>query len=86
MPPWRGAQLKHRDNFTFYLHYFSIIIASEPRSHKLMSSIYVSQLKMLYGILVFHVCYMPFPSHPPWFDFHNMGNERFYMDLRWQKY
>jgi hypothetical protein len=21
MPSWRGAQLKHRDNFTFYLYY-----------------------------------------------------------------
>jgi hypothetical protein len=22
-PSWRGAQLKHRDNFTFYLVYYS---------------------------------------------------------------
>jgi hypothetical protein len=25
-PSWRGALLKHRDNFTFYLYYIIIII------------------------------------------------------------
>jgi hypothetical protein len=24
-PPWRGAQLKHRDNFTFYSQKYNII-------------------------------------------------------------
>jgi hypothetical protein len=23
-PSWRGAQLKHRDNFTFYVHWFHL--------------------------------------------------------------
>jgi hypothetical protein len=27
-PSWRGAQLKHRDNFTFYLKFDNVIYTS----------------------------------------------------------
>jgi len=26
MPSWRGAQLQHRDNFTFFMFYYSIAL------------------------------------------------------------
>jgi hypothetical protein len=58
-----------------FLPYFpkthsSIIFPFMPRSSSdLFPSVLLS--KILYAFLICHVCHMPYPSHPPWFDHPN---------------
>jgi len=51
----------------------STLILSPHLCLQLPSDIFLSDFptKILYAFLLSHVCYMPCPSHPPWFDHPN---------------
>jgi hypothetical protein len=62
MPPWRGARLKHRDNFTFYLVHYSIAISEGFTATMIQTVIFwvvtptaLSQLPTFSAVAVYHL-------------------------------